>query len=344
MISRPEKVSRTNVADFSQTGVAQARRVDRESLKRITQSIINLPTLPTVVAKMLEIIDDPRSSARALGRLINNDQVLTARILRLANSAFYGFPNPISTINLAIVVLGFETIKNLGLSVTVIDRFARSGKDDELLDYTRFWEHSVGVAVASRMIARMHGFRAIEGEAFVAGLLHDIGKVILSQYQTKAYSRCLTMVEQESISLIEAEERVFEVNHAEIGWWLAKRWNLPETLYEAIRLHHSPLVAKAHPQMTAIVHFANILTRAAKVGSGGDPKIPPFYRGVMRVLPLQLNEKNKVDMPFYLAAMRDEMEVSETFINIILGRTPSRKDSEEEDDETAAGGNRVLSA
>ena len=149
--------------------MTQVKRVDRESLKRITQSIINLPTLPTVVAKMLEIIDDPKSSARALGRLINNDQVLTARILRLANSAFYGFPNPISTINLAIVVLGFETIKNLGLSVTVIDRFARSGKDDELLDYTRFWEHSVGVAVASRMIARMHGFRAIEGEAFVAG-------------------------------------------------------------------------------------------------------------------------------------------------------------------------------
>jgi hypothetical protein len=100
--------------------------IDKDRLKRITQTIINLPTLPTVVAKMIELIDDPKSSARSLSRLVKTDQVLTARILKLANSAYYGFPNPICSINLAIVVLGFETIKNLGLSVAVISRFARA--------------------------------------------------------------------------------------------------------------------------------------------------------------------------------------------------------------------------
>ncbi|MEA2062827.1 MAG: HDOD domain-containing protein, partial [Gemmatimonadota bacterium] len=266
----------------------KTNRIDKERLKKLTQTIINLPTLPTVVAKMIELIDDPASSAHSLGRLVRTDQVLTSRILRLANSAFYGFPNPISTINLAVVVLGFDTIKNLGLSVSVIDRFVRSGKEDELLDYSRFWEHSVGVAVTSRMLARMHGFRALQSEAFVAGLIHDIGKVILSQYQTNNYSECLRIVQEEGVSLVLAEERVFEVNHSEVGWWLARRWNLPENLAEAVRLHHVPLTARKAPELSAIVHFADILTRAARIGNGGDPLVPPFYRGVLRRLPLKL--------------------------------------------------------
>ncbi|MEA1997149.1 MAG: HDOD domain-containing protein, partial [Gemmatimonadota bacterium] len=219
----------------------------RKHLKRITQSIISLPTLPTVVAKMIQMIDDPKSSARSLSRLIRSDQVLTARILRLANSSFYGFPNPIASVNLAIVALGYETVKNLGLSVSVISRFAKAGQEDELLDYSRFWEHSVGVAVASRMLARMHGLPEIESEAFVAGLIHDLGKVILSQYQTARYSEALRIVENRRVLLARAEERVFGVDHSEVGGWLAERWNLPGSLVEAIRLHHRPLEAASSP-------------------------------------------------------------------------------------------------
>jgi putative nucleotidyltransferase with HDIG domain len=315
--------------------------IDKDRLKRITQTIINLPTLPTVVAKMVELIDDPKSSARSLSRIVKTDQVLTTRILKLANSAYYGFPNPICSINLAIVVLGFETIKNLGLSVAVISRFARAFKGEEILDYTRFWEHAVGVAIATRMLARMHGFRASENEAFVAGLIHDIGKVILSQYQTENYSDCLRAVVREKILLVRAEETVFGVNHAEIGGWLAKRWNLPEILVEAIRLHHVPLTAKIRPELPALVHFGDILARAARIGSGGDPLIPPFYRGVLHVLPLQLNGNNRVDMPFYLEAIRQEMETADTFINIILGRAVV---SEEEEEPKAGTQGTVLTA
>jgi putative nucleotidyltransferase with HDIG domain len=305
-----------------------APRVDKEYLKKITQTIINLPTLPTVVAKMLELIDDPRSSARSLTRLVNTDQVLTARILKLANSAFYGFPNPISTINLAVVVLGFDTIKNLGLSVAVISRFARAKSDGELLDYSRFWEHSVGVGVASRMLARRLGLRAIEGEAFVAGLIHDIGKVILSQYQTVRYSECLHMAHSQEMLLTRAEEQVFEVNHAEVGSWLARKWNLPPALVEAIRLHHVPLTAKVRPELCALVHFGDILARAARVGSGGDPLVPPFYRGVLRLLPLRLDDSGRVDLPYYLEALRQEMEQAETFTSIVLGRyTPAEREN-----------------
>ncbi len=314
----------------------QNRAIDTERLKRITRSIINLPTLPTVVAKMIELIDNPQSSALSLSRIIKTDQVLTVRILRMANSAYYGFPNPISSINLAIVVLGFDTIRNLGLSVAVISRLARAANDEELLDYTRFWEHSAAVAVASRMLARMHGFRGMESEAFVAGLIHDIGKLILSQHQTANYSKCLNLVSERNISLAAAEELVFGVTHAEVGSWLASRWNLPDPLTEAIRLHHIPLAAKVNPELTAIVHFANILVRAAKVGNGGDPLVPSFYRGVLHRLPLQLDDDDKVDLPFYLVEFKQEMEQVDSFINIILGRQPvSEPDSDELDGKAA---------
>ncbi len=315
----------------------QNRAIDTERLKRITRTIINLPTLPTVVAKMIELIDDPQSSARSLSRIIKTDQVLTTRILRMANSAYYGFPNPISSINLAIVVLGFDTIRNLGLSVAVISRLSRAANGDELLDYTRFWEHSAAVAVASRMLARMHGYRSMESEAFVAGLIHDIGKLILSQYQTSNYSKCLQIVSTERISLAAAEERVFGVTHAEVGSWLAGRWNLPDALTEAIRLHHIPLAARAKPELTAIVHFANILARAAKIGNGGDPLVPSFYRGVLHSLPLQLDENDKVDLSFYLAEFNQEMEQVDSFINIILGRQPAvERDNDEFDGKAAS--------
>ncbi len=318
------------------------RETDTERLKRITRTIINLPTLPTVVAKMVELIDDPQSSARSLSRIIKTDQVLTTRILRMANSAYYGCPNPISSINLAIVVLGFDTIRNLGLSVAVISRLARAANDEELLDYTRFWEHSAAVAVASRMLARMHGLRAMESEAFVAGLIHDIGKLILSQYQTSDYSKCFQLVAAENISLAAAEERVFGVTHADVGGWLAERWNLPVGLGEAIRLHHIPLTAKARPELTAIVHFANILARAAKVGNGGDLLVPPFYRGVLHSLPLQLDKSDKVDLSFYIAEFNQEMTQVDSFINIILGRQPlSEPDSDEFD---GKGAGKIMSA
>lgn len=314
-----------------QSNMKKVPGIEKERLKKITQTIINLPTLPTVVAKMIELIDDPKSSARSLSRLIKTDQVLTARILKLANSAYYGFPNPICSVNLAIVVLGFETIKNLGLSVAVISRFARAHKGEELLDYSRFWEHSVGVAVASRMLARIHGFRAIESEAFVAGLIHDIGKVILSQFHTASYSECLRLVAEDKILLARAEERVFGVNHAEVGGWLAERWNLPDSLVEAIKLHHVPLTARIRPELSALVHFGDIITRAAHIGSGGDSLVPPFYRGVLHTLHLQLDNgnNNRVDLDYYLGAIREEMENADTFIKIILGRTPVYREEEE---------------
>ena len=149
-------------------------------IRRIAESIINLPTLPTIVSKMLQLVDNPKTSAGALARLISTDQALTARILRLANSAYYGFPRRISTVNTAIVVLGFNAVKDMGLSLSVFDMF-RDPAPSGSFDIMRFWEHSMGCGIAARMMSRRYR-PDLAGEGFVAGLLHDIGKAVLKQY------------------------------------------------------------------------------------------------------------------------------------------------------------------
>jgi len=175
-------------------------------IRRITESIITLPTLPTVVSKMIQLVDNPKTSAGSLARLISSDQAMTARMLKTANSAYYGFSREISTVDMAIVVMGFDAVKEIGLSLSVLEMFRNAGPDTPF-DVTRFWEHSVGCAVASRMLARRYR-RDVAGEAFVAGLLHDIGKLILSQYATRDFTNIMELVAHDEATLDEAEQTV----------------------------------------------------------------------------------------------------------------------------------------
>lgn len=230
--------------------------IDPAKIKRITESIIGLPTLPTVVAKMITLVDNPRTSASSLARLIASDQALTARVLKLANSAYYGFSREISTVNMAIVVLGFNTVKDMGLSLSVFDAF-KSGKQNESFDLNRFWEHSIACGIASRMLARTYLPR-YTGEAFVAGLLHDIGKVILNQYFQPEFMQIISL-QNEGMSLEEAENTIIHTHHAQIGSWLAEKWNLPRIISRALLYHHEPWAAEKEAVFHALVYLADYL-------------------------------------------------------------------------------------
>ena len=237
-----------------------------DRIKRITESIIGLPTLPTVVAKMIELVDNPRTSASSLARLIAADQALTARILKLANSAYYGFSREISTVNMAIVVLGFNTVKDMGLSLSVFDVF-KSGKPNTSFDLTRFWEHSIACGIASRMLARSYRTR-FTGEAFVAGLLHDIGKVILNQYFQEEF---LAIIEDQrrGITLEEAETGIIGTRHTQIGSWLAEKWNLPRIISRTLLYHHEPWAPDKENLFIAIVSLADHLCHLCGFGHSG---------------------------------------------------------------------------
>ncbi len=211
---------------------------DTVRIKRITESIIGLPTLPTIISKMIELIDNPRTSAAALSKIISTDQALTARLLKLANSAYYGFPREISTVNMAIVVLGFNTVKDMGLSLSVFDAF-KNLESNAIFDISRFWEHSIACGIASRMLARNYRSR-FAGEAFVAGLLHDIGKVILNQYFHKEFKIIIEKISA-GMTLEQAEATTIGTNHSQIGAWLAEKWNLPKIISETILYHHTTM-------------------------------------------------------------------------------------------------------
>jgi putative nucleotidyltransferase with HDIG domain len=238
-----------------------------QKIKRITDRIISLPTLPTVVSKLIELVDNPKTSAASLAALIYKDQSLTARILKLANSAYYGFPREISTVNMAIVVLGFNTVKEMSLSLSVFDAF-KSAKNDSAFDVSRFWQHSIACGAAARMLARRFAHQ-LTGEAFVAGLLHDIGKIILKQYMPKEFTEIMEKVTRDAMELESAEMEVVGATHSQIGSWLAEKWNLPRIIVNSIAHHHAPWEAEKDQIFVAMVSIANYLCHQSQIGNSG---------------------------------------------------------------------------
>ncbi len=205
------------------------------------ESIKQLPMLPSTAAEALHLIDNPRTSAGALGKIIERDQALVARVLKIANSPFYGFPREISTIDLAIVVLGFDAIKETILSLVIQGVFAHTRSTQ--LNIQEFWKYSIFCGAAARYLARRLGYR-LAGEAFVAGLMHDIGVLIIAQSFPRELDSIRTEQRVRNFTLTEAEHHVLAATHCEIGAWLAERWNLPRQLINAIAYHHiTPLNA-----------------------------------------------------------------------------------------------------
>jgi HD-like signal output (HDOD) protein len=209
---------------------------DSDPIQRLASRVDALPALPAIATQLLDAVDNPETSASCLANLISADPALASRLLRLANSAFYGFPRRIGTVNLAIAVLGFEAVRDLCLSVIITDCFFNV--DDDLpFDIESFWQHSLTSAVGCRMIYKLSG-GANPGEGFIAGLIHDIGKMFLGRYFPQEYEDVLRRAQMENVPLLIAEEERFHVSHPVAGAWLLDCWNLPDWLVMAVRDHH----------------------------------------------------------------------------------------------------------
>jgi len=242
--------------------------------QKLIKKIDDLPTLPRTVLKITELVNDPKSSAKDLARIIADDQVLTARLLKLVNSSFYGFPQRISTVTGAIVLLGFDAIRSLLLTTSLFDLFANRNRQKKK-DQERFWDHSLGCAVGAKVIGNYLRHDKIE-ELFVSGLLHDIGKIVEMIFLQDEFANIVAAVNKENILMTTAENKVLGFNHAEVGKLLVEKWNLPVKLVQVIAHHHQPHNAGNFALEAAIVHLADIFCRALNIGYGGDNKIPPL--------------------------------------------------------------------
>lgn len=283
---------------------------ETNSLRAITERVTSLPTLPTVITRMSQLLQDPRTSAEEVGKAITNDQALASKVLKLVNSAFYGFPGRINTITHAIVILGFGTVKNIVLTASIFDSFGGKGEAGAF-DVEKFWLHSIGVGAAGKAIAQYTGFRSLE-ESFLGGLLHDIGKIILSQYAKPEMAKVLKIVSQENTLIIDAEKKALGATHQELGGWLCSKWNLPKDLTAAVTNHHYPSLGGEHMQIASVVHLADILVRALAIGSGGDKRIPRLNEEAWA----KLNLKEQ-DLQPILKAIEAEVEKATIFTSIL---------------------------
>jgi len=281
-------------------------QADKLKLKQVVGKIDSLPTLPIVVTHILQLVESPDTSATDINQVISADQALTAKILKLVNSAFYGFSRQISTVTQAIVILGFNTVKSLALSATVFEMF--SGGGEALFDRTAFWEHSIGTGIAAQIIGKKIKYPQVE-EAFIAGIIHDVGKVVLDQHLHDDFKKVIQLRDRMGLSLQEAEQEALGIDHTLIGKWLADKWNLPPLLQSAIAYHHDVKRSKDDDLMPSLVHLGDILARTKKIGSGGDDSIPPLQEEAWNRLKLQ-----RQDLESILKDLDRDMGMTQDFI------------------------------
>ncbi|MCS7310425.1 MAG: HDOD domain-containing protein [Armatimonadota bacterium] len=225
----------------------------------IQESIDRLPPLPAVVSRVMELTNDPNCTAQDLQKVIGMDEVLSSKVLRLVNSARYGFPKRISTLSHAVILLGFETIRNLAIGAATVRLLLRDGAASPV-NRQQFWEHSLETGLAASVLAKhLRKDLILREEMFLAGLLHDLGVLFLSQTFPEAYREVL----QQCSSLEEAqaaESQVFGMTHGEVGARMAERWNLPPVFAEVMLHHHAPRAESPFFLQTAAVYLGDRLS------------------------------------------------------------------------------------
>jgi putative nucleotidyltransferase with HDIG domain len=235
------------------------------SVGEVLDGVQKLPSLPSLVLEILESFENERMDVSTLARKIANDQALVARVMRVANSAFFGLSGQIGTIFEAISVLGFNNLRGLVTAAAIINS---APKNLGQFDQVAFWRHGICTAACAKALARRTGLNP--EIAFTAGVLHDIGKlVIVMQFPALAADFNLAASDAESLS---AERELLGFDHAALGGALAKRWNFPATLHEAISLHHTPLEECGRGGLADVIYVANVFAHALENGKIREEK------------------------------------------------------------------------
>ena len=257
-------------------------------INRLLSSVGQLPTLPTIYTKLSELLRGPDSTVQKVSQLIAEDQAMAAKVLRMINSAFYGFPKKIGSLQRAVVILGFNEIKSLVLATGVVQMFGKF-KTKHGFDMDKLWEHSIGCAVAAKVVAEAVQLSNVE-DVFAGGLMHDIGKVIHALKLPKEFVEVIHDVQETGRTILESEEEILGFNHTETGRALAEKWDFAEITIEMIANHHISNGSDKLSKEVAAVHIGNTLCSALALGSGGEKHVPMANQKAWQVLELKLSQ------------------------------------------------------
>jgi len=230
-----------------------------KSPEDMVKGVIKLISLPEIYIRINQVMEDANHNAKQVGDVISHDPALTARILRIVNSAYYSLTVKIELVSRAVSIIGEDDLRNLVLATSAVDAFKRI--PNELVDIDLFWRHSVHTGIIARLLSKhcniLHGERL-----FVSGLLHDIGKLILYFKEPELSQQILLEAAESDGLLYRAERKILGFSHADVGGALMTSWKMAETLIEVVKYHHNPLEAHKHPTETAIVHIANCIVNS----------------------------------------------------------------------------------
>ncbi len=241
------------------------------TLEELLGEIEELPTLPLVVSKINSMTSNPQTNAADIGKVIGNDPALSSKILKLVNSAYYGFPRRINSVTKAIVLLGFNKVKNVALSAAVVDSLRRT-TDLGGFSFYGFWEHSVTTGIAAEATSRAL-YPQLVDDAFVSGLFHDLGRVVLVNFMPE-WPQVFARAATDNTTLADACRAELGFDHAYIGSLLAEHWNFPEVLVESIRNWTTPDRSSRHREIIACVHIANAAASGLGMPAPGDCDLP----------------------------------------------------------------------
>jgi putative nucleotidyltransferase with HDIG domain len=234
---------------------------------------VKISSLPEIYFKIQTVLNDPRSSFADIAEVISSDVALSARIMRIVNSSFYQFPSQIDSITHAVSIIGTWQLRDLALSTTVLSTF--KGVSEKHINMKSFWKHSITCGITARQIGIQNSEPNAE-RLFLAGLLHDIGRLVLLENLPEEADEIMSRFANENKLLSHIEREVLGFDHTDVGAALMEHWNLPESLTEVIAYHHKPLEAPNHGYEASIVHLADIFAKTMEYGSSGDVYVPPL--------------------------------------------------------------------
>ena len=270
----------------------------------------DIPMMPVVVTKAIQVINDPRSGAKDLTDLIINDQILAARLLKVANSAYYGLPNKINNLNRAITLIGFNEITRMIAPIILLDTF-KSLQRNDYFSSTNFWVHSLAVAGACEILVEKINKPLDIGEARVVGLLHDIGRMIMVEIAPVEFEKAMRIV-QRGGNILDAESAILGQNHAEVGALVTEKWNLPESITNIIKYHHNSDNAPADSYLAEVVSVADYLANHLQMRS--------LVVGEPIEIPRHIKEKyihDEEDFDILLTRLETEVEKAKTMLSMI---------------------------